>query len=148
MPKYPEKTGILSRKAVCGWHVRFKQLRIVQFLTYFDQFSDRVLLRNVFFIIKWQYYLISVSHWCIITLLSCWFFVAIKLYNKASDSSIPFGKKAVAFLFRGCLNATAPWFRGLWETVLIRILQSGEIGVNITVGVNRWCQNQKVTFKI
>ncbi len=50
----------------------------------------------------------SISHSCIIISLSCGFFVAIKLYNKASDSSIPFGKKLPLFSFSDYLNETAP----------------------------------------
>ena len=49
----------------------------------------------------------SLSHCCIIISLSCGFFVAIKLYNKASGCSIPFGKEHPLFL--GYLNETAPF---------------------------------------
>ena len=50
--------------------------------------------------------MIFLSHCCIIISLSCGFFVAIKLYNKASGCSIPFGKEHPLFL--GYLNETAP----------------------------------------
>ena len=49
-----------------------------------------------------------VSHWCIIISLSCGFFVAIKLYNKQTDTQYLFGYEYPFFLFLGLFYEPAP----------------------------------------
>jgi len=104
---------IVSR---CSSFLRIEWLCVVETLAYFGYGEHEIFLGNFCCEIERNYYLICGSHYCIIFLICGLFFVVIKLYNKASGCSMPFGIKQPLFSFFAYLNETAPFDMEFFQT--------------------------------